>query len=971
LGCEFYFAPDGIKSKSKNTHLVLLCKNYTGWLNLLKLNRFASEVGFYYKPRIDFELLEKYKEGLIALTACIHGVVGRAILENQTETAISRLKKLKNIMNDDLYVEVQNHDIPEEHRVYKTLIEMAKKFDIKIVGTNDYHYANKEDAIVQDIMMCDGIKGYYNDSKRLKFSNNEFYIKSSEEMEENFKSEYLEVTYEIANKCNVEWLESKTLFPKIKDAEKKFDNIIKEKWDKYIKNNELCKNRKYHNRINKEIKIIKDAGLINYFLTVADFIKYAKEQNIPVGPSRGSVAGSLVAYLMNIHEIDPIEYRLMFTRFYNPGRAKSLPDIDIDFSAEKIPQMFEYVKEKYGYSNLSHIGTFTTYAPKGTLKAVCRILQVPFDDANKMTNLIPSKVKTLKEALRDSAIKKKYYQEDIYYGGQYKFKDLYDLAIKIEGRICHKGIHAAGVLISPVELDTLIPLRKDKKTDLLISDWDMEDVEKSGLIKFDFLKLDILDAINETHPKPIPMNDKKTFDFLAKDNCVGIFQLSSDVGSNIINQIKPQDIKDIAVSIAMNRPGVLNLGIDKKYFKRKNGEEYEDIPMFKDILKDTYGLIIYQEQVVRICMALGFDALTADTIRKAMGKKIPGLMTKVKPQFIEKALKHLDKETTEKLWDNIYEASEYLFNLSHAIGYAHISYYTAYLKCHYSIKYMCSLLNIAIHKPDKLQIYLEECRQKNIKILPPCVNESEGKFIVKNKSSGQKKEDLLKRLIFDVFDIAPTIRYGLLGVKGLGQEIINIISKNKYIDLMDFGRQTSITKGYLEILIKSGALDTFGYNKNTLLQNIDNIILAIKTYKKHFNSKTQPLFDYKINLNLPEYKELSIEKLSELEYETLNCYIQHNPLEGYYELIEKQTSIKLEDKSPIQLAGYVQSYVDTLTKKGKPYIRLDLYTPQRIWKVFFFGETYEAIDFIKKNKIIWVFGTYNRGSLIVKNWGNL
>lgn len=978
IGIESYFAQDGIENKGENFHLVLLCKNYQGWKNLLKMVRISSVDGFYYHPRIDIALLSKYHEGLIALSGCLGGIISKPLIKGEYAIAAANIQAFKNMFGDDFYLEIQNHGTPEDIKIFNKILEINKEYNIKMVATNDFHYAKKEDSITQDILLCEGIKTTFNSEKRMRLYKDGFYIKTREEMYSDVKNlsdnvdninidNILDNTIEISDKCILEFPSKKIFLPKIENSEFKFDSLVKKGKDKYKHLFESTTD--YQKRLDYEVEVIKEANLVNYFLTVHDFISFAKQNNIMVGPGRGSVGGCLIGFLLGIHMIDPIKYNLMFSRFYNQGRVGSLPDIDIDFGSSDIETVLKYLEEKYGYNNVAHIGTLTTYAPRGAFKAVCRVMNIPYNESNQMVELIDKKSKTLKEALELSdTLKNKYEYEDAFYAGNLKFRDIYDYALKIEGHISHKGIHAAGIIISSIPLDEILPLRKEKRSNLLVTCWDMHDVEDNGLIKYDFLKVDVLDALKETlSHKNIPYNNledipidnnstevNKLYDLLSNTNNVGIFQLSGNMGVDITNKLKPKEMKDIAVAIALNRPGCINLGLHTKYIMRKNGDEdnYNPYKIFDDILKDTQGLMIYQEQVIQMCIALGFTPEEADTVRKIMGKKKPELLDKVKPDFFDKCInKNISEKQTEELWDHILESSSYLFNLSHSVGYGHITYYTAFFKANYPLEYMCALLNTSINDIEKLNIYLEECRNLGIEITQPIVGYSNNNFSIKDGK----------------------IIYGLLGIKGLGNEVIKILTEHdNYEDISDFCNKTKISKGYLEALIKAGALDHFGYNRATLLENIDKIVNVIAARKKHLKKKMIPLFDYGMQIKINEVEDYPVEKLAEMEYELLNTYLKYNPLEKYRKWIIKNipNHDNLIDGEYTKVAGYVQEWEIRKTKNGKDYANIKLYSPERIWRILIFSqELPQCISKLEDYKMLWFDGKYQNNAIITKNCG--
>jgi len=1248
IGAEMYFAANGIESKDHNTHIVLLCKNFQGWQNLLKMIQISSVDGFYYKPRIDFDILRKYSKGLIVLTGCMNGIISHYLLNKHHDIAVRHLTLLKDIFHCNLYIEIQNHNTKEDVEVVRELVKLSKELKIKMVATNDFHYAKKEDSIIQDILMCSGRKQGFFASDRKKMGDDSFYIKSYDEMYDTmvnlFKKVYegaggnhktiikklLANSLAIADKCNVKYPDYKIRIAPIHNSVEIFDNLINSAMNNKFKY--LFSDDRYIERVKEEVEIIKEAGLVEYFLIVHDFINYAKTHGISVGAGRGSVGGCLVGYLLGIHTVDPIRYNLLFSRFYNQGRKGSLPDIDIDFGSSDIVPMLKYIENKYGYNKVAHIGTMTTYAPRGAFKAICRVMQVPYQEANSMVDLIDKKSKNLTEALElNPSLKDKYINERTLYSGSLMFKELYDYAIKIEGKISHKGIHAAGIVISPFDLNEMVPLRKEKTSNLLVTCWDMEDIEANGFIKYDFLKIDILDALKYVFQydvlyksiDDIPVDDgsiesKKAYELLSTTNNVGIFQLSGGMGVKIANSLRPEKMEDIAVAITLNRPGCINLDLHTKYIKRKNDEENAvcDFSILEDVLKDTQMLMIYQEQIIKTCIKIGFTSQEADTVRKIMGKKKPELLEKVKPEFFDKAQSNTNLTVVQigELWNHIYESSGYMFNKcidgdcyinnekhnpkytigemyylknnkiphngkkysmscrykrlgygyakniidgkifidkikdiyyqgkkdvyliilengksitttinhkfpivdngfktveelqvgdklycigeyqktnsiysfsnqkqickgktysntksgfpdgednpgyidgeytkfcetknriehvnvcqlcgnehnrlehhhndgdrnnnnfenisklcpschkkehyklgrkkkwskglssevssivsikhigtkdvydiemenephnlfvngiatcnSHAVGYAHISYYTAFMKANYPIEYMCSLLNTCLTDVDKLNIYLEECRNMGIEILSPSVTKSKPMFsIYENK-----------------------IVYGLLGIKGLGKEAIESLLKNQsYVNFSDFCEKTRLNKNYIEVLAKAGALDDFEYNRATIISNSQTIVNSLNTIKKHESKKISPLFSYNVKIPIKECLEYDDRTLAEMEYSVINSYISTDPLVKYREWIKDK--IKLPEEIPfnypIKVAGYIQSIEYKTTKNDKPYVDIKLYAPERTWRILVFSQELETSRFIIDTyKVIWVDGIYKESGLI-------
>jgi len=886
VGYEGYFCPDRRLKDSANRHtfhFILLAKNKDGFKNLLKIASEASTGGFYYKPRIDLPLLQKYNNGLICTTACMASMFNQLLLSNNIDAAKEHLLCLQEIFKENLYVEVQDHGIPEQRIILRESVKCAAELNIPLVGTNDYHYVYAEDSHYQDILFCDQMKTELDNPDRLKL-NQHFYIKTREEMElTEIPKAALDNTLVIAEQCDLTLGKSKYVFPSFENAEDKFNRMIEDGiQDRF----EFLPNEEYSLRLDEELKVIKEANLVGYFLTVADYIQWAKNNGVTVGPGRGSVAGSLVAYVLKIHDVDPIKYKLLFSRFYNSGRKSSLPDIDTDFAESDIGKVVQYIVERYGSDKVASIGTFQKVAGRGAIKLVCRVNKIPFDLANQYSALVDSKKhKSLSEAFESHEFKQRYEQDE-------QFKQIVDDAQRVEDTAVSQGVHAAGIVVSDSPLQELIPIRKDKNTDLYVTSWDMEDVEATGLVKFDFLSLSTLDVIKQTidisgincHYLDLPLDDEKAFDLISNSNNIGIFQLSSTGISSLANKMQVKSIEDIAKVVALYRPGPLESGLDKVYLLRRFGEESVEYlhEKCKPALESTLGVLIFQEQVTRLCMDLAsFSEEEADELRKMMGKKLiekeggKAKMKKIGNSFIKRCSENgIDKDVAEEIWEQMNKFAGYGFNLSHATSYGLLTYYTAYLKAHYPIEFMTACLNTSIGKTDKLKSFLTECKNMGIEIIPPRYNHS-GEFTCKDGK----------------------ILFGLGAIKGLGASACEKIS-GTYTDFVSFCLKLRPETDVLIALIEAGALDGLGYSRKSMLETAEFLMKEIRTYSSKKNPNQKSLFSTKFDFKIPKLPEYSDTELSVMEFDRIGTYLRLNPLLKFQDFAEQFTVIPDDNAIP-------------------------------------------------------------------------
>lgn len=926
LGIEAYCVENYNKEQGRY-HITLLCKDLKGWKNLLALHKLSYD-NFYYKQRISFEDLIEHKEGLVVLSGCPSGILSKHLITKDMKKAESNLLLFQKEFKDDFYIEIMFHHLDFQEELNHNLRQLAFKHKIKTVATNDCHYCKKEDHDFQNYLTCDFLKTTIHEERHIGLTVPEFYIKKRDEMMG--IEEEKDATLEIADKCDITFGKKKFLLPKVENQEETFVKLINEGIDQ----RKVPRNEIYLSRLREEYKVIQESDLMGYFLLVQDYIQYARDNGVIVGPGRGSVGGCLIGYLIGIHDVDPIKHKLLFSRFYNSGRKDSLPDIDTDFPEKQIDLIRQYVKEKYGENKVCHIGTHTYLHDKSALKLVCRVLGVDFSTANHYSSIVKDDKQTKQLILNDPA-----------------FKNIYEKSQKFLNLAIHSSIHAAGIVISPVNLATKVPLRINKDNGLYVSDWDMKDVEDIGLVKFDFLSLNTLDVISETLDnvniklKDIPTDDEETFETISTTNNVGIFQLSSDGISGIANALEVESIDDIAAVVALYRPGTIASGLHNEYVERKHGRssiEY-DHPLLETVLSDTYGLMIYQEQVTKTAMVLAnFDETEADLLRKAIGKKIPELMKQQKEKFIDGCVNNnITKDLAKHIWDKIDKCSGYLFNRSHSVGYGYITYYTAYLKTHYPLEFMSALLNNNYSDNKKLYTYLKECDSMGIDVVPPSVTMGSENFVPKEGK----------------------IIFGLMGINGLGQKTAEEVYKQKYKSFEDFCLKFKPKSSTLVCLIEAGAFDEFGYKRNQLLQSVNYISELIKNNKKNFNPKAKSLLKVKNKFEIPDIEELPVETLANKEHNRLNAYLVNNPLK------EKQLATPDELEGFVFIEGYVISVEEYITKKSKQSMCfLQVATNLGEIKALIFPKLYiEKQHIIRQATYIAIEGNYKDNSLLCTN----
>ena len=925
LGCEVYVAPGSRFDREAGSgddryyHLVLLAENNQGYSNLMKIVSKGFVEGFYYKPRVDLSLLEKYHEGIIALSACLAGEVARFLTRGMYEDAKKAALRYQDIFGKgNFFLELQDHGIPEQQNVNQQLLKMHRETGIELVATNDVHYTLAEDAQPHDVLLCLQTGKKLADEDRMRYEGGQYYVKSSEEMERLFPyaPEALENTHKIAQRCHVEIEFGVTKLPK-------FD--VPEGYTSWEYLNELCfrgleeryqpVTEELKERLNYELSTIRNMGYVDYFLIVWDFIKYARDHDIMVGPGRGSAAGSLVAYTLGITQLDPIRYDLLFERFLNPERV-SMPDIDVDFCFERRQEVIDYVRRKYGDDCVVQIVTFGTLAARGVIRDVGRVMDLPYAQVDTIAKMIPQELNiTIDKALQMNPELKKVYED------QKEIHDLIDTAKRLEGLPRHTSMHAAGVVISQKDVSEYVPLSRASDGSI-VTQFTMTTLEELGLLKMDFLGLRTLTVIqNAVHlieqdagvkldMQHIDYNDKKVLDSLGTGRSDGVFQLESAGMKNFMKELKPQSLEDVIAGISLYRPGPMDF--IPQYIRGKNRPDTikYDCPQLESILKPTYGCIVYQEQVMQIVRNLaGYTLGRSDLVRRAMSKKKAAVMEKERQNFVygneEEGVpgciaNGISEQTANKIYDDMIDFAKYAFNKSHAAAYAVVSYQTAFLKYYYPVEFMAALMTSVIEMPTKVAEYIQVCRQMNIKILPPDVNRGAYGFSVDNGA----------------------IRYGLSAIKSVGRPVINALVeerevKGEYRSLKDFIERLTgtVNKRAIENFIKAGALDCLEGNRRQKMLVYSQIVDSIAQEKKNSFAGQMSLFDLvsdeekkEYEIRMPDVEEYDKEMILAFEKDVLGIYLSGHPLERYRNIMEKMISAKTTDFQPDEESGIPKVY---------------------------------------------------------------
>ena len=940
IGIEIYVAPrtrfDKTPLDNKGlSHLILLAENQEGYRNLCKLASIAQLEGFYYRPRIDKQVLRENSSGLIGMTACLHGEVPRRIQDGALELADAAAQEYLEIFGENnFFLEVQNNGIDIQERVNAALLDMSQRLSIPLVASNDCHYLDREDVRAHDVLLCIQTGKTIQDSNRLQFRTDQLYFKPKEEMHEFFSSYpgALSNTVDIARRCNLEFDFKTYHFPKFDTGSEQsvddvFDEKVREGFGRILKR---IKSRDpqidesvYRARLEYEIETIKQMGFAGYFLIVADFILHAKETGIPVGPGRGSAAGSLVAYSLGITDLDPISHGLIFERFLNPAR-KSMPDIDVDFCIDGREDVYKYVAEKYGGGDyVAQIITFGKLKTRAVIRDVGRALDIPLREVDAIAKMVPDVLNiSLDGALQQEPRLAELAEKDP------NVADLIRVCRVLEGLPRHASTHAAGVVIADRPLVDYLPLYKGKKGEV-VTQFDMKIVEKIGLVKFDFLglrnltviakTLDLIRRQGQTPPdlEQIELSDPPTYALLSAGDTTGVFQLESSGMKDLLVRLRPETFEDIIALVALYRPGPMESGMIDDYVARKHGKKSVKylIPELEPILKETYGVIVYQEQVMKIAGRLAnYSMAKADDLRKAMGKKIPAIMAEHRQGFIQGAVaNNIPEKSAGNLFDLIEKFGGYGFNKSHSAAYALIAYQTAYLKTHYPVEFMASLLTSEMHSTDGVVKFIAECRHHNIPILPPDINQSGVEFTVDGSQ----------------------IRFGLVAVKNVGESAIESIiacrAEGPFISLFDFCERVDlkkVNKRVIESLIKCGAFDVTGAKRSQMMAAVESALEYGQRVQKERNDPQMGLFgsdDNQPGINapsLPEIGEWDEKQFLTFEKESLGFYLTGHPLTRYEDLLEKFTnadaiSIKeLRDGGVVRIGGLIKSIKTIHTKKG-------------------------------------------------------
>jgi len=969
------------KTKKKNYyHLLLLAKNIEGYKNLIKLTTYAHLEGYYYKPRIDKELLKKYHKGIIVCSGCLNGVLNAHIVNGEIDKARKEALWYKELFGEDFYIEIQNHNLPEDEMILKWAPEIAKEFDIKLVATNDVHYIKKEHALAHNVYL--NIKSASNgvqniDITNLRYRSDQLYYKTTEEMNQVFKDfpEAIANTLAIADQCDLAF-ETKIFMPEFKippeSKAKNLDEYLREQTYKglAVRYNEITE--EIRQRAEYELEVICRMNFSGYFLIVADFVNAARKMGVRVGPGRGSAAGSIVAYALGITNIDPLKYGLLFERFLNPDRV-TLPDIDIDFSDDKREKVIEYVKKTYGENSVAQIITFGKLSSRAVLKDVGRILGIPHQEINKITARIPvvlGKVTPLSEALELPDLVELKNTED------QQYKKLIEYSLLLEGLYRHTSVHAAGVVIAPGDVSDYVPLYVQKvegtEQGEIVTQYSMNDLESAGLVKMDFLGLRTLSIIDETLDAieknygikididKINFDDPKTFELFSQGKTLGVFQFESSGMQEYLRQLKPTNLLELSDMNALYRPGPLqNI---PEYIDRKHGRKKIDYlhPLMENSLKDTYGIIVYQEQVMQLARDIaGFTLAQADILRRAMGKKKQDVMMKLKPEFIEGAYRTngIDRKLAEEIFDLIEKFANYGFNKSHSLAYAILAYQTAYLKAHYTAEFIAANLNAEINNPKQIPKLIEEARSFGIEILPPDVNRSYSKFIALDNK---------------------TILFGLAGIKNVGtrveESIVQARNEKPFTSFFDFVSRVDtkvINRKVLEALICTGAFDMVENGRRApLFQAIDTALEYAKKLQDSMHNANSFLFGslqaqekFFSEPKLPEVEEWNLRQRLQKEKEFLNFYLSGHPLERYRNIIKDLASVdlgdldKIENGVNIRLFGILSEIDVKMDRNRKKFAFAELEDFYGKAEVVVWSETYQQFYYyLQKDSIVYISG---------------
>ncbi len=988
IGCEVYVAPGSRFDKkgqqdNKYNHLVLLAENNTGYHNLMKLVSRGFTEGFYYKPRVDMEVLREYHEGIIALSACLAGIVPEYIQKGLYEDAKCKALELEEIFGKgNFFLELQDHGISAQRMVNQSLLRMSQETGIELVATNDIHYTYAEDEKPHDILLCIQTGKKVSDEDRMRYEGGQYYIKSEVEMRRLFPyaKQACDNTQKIAERCHVDIEFGKYKLPEfpVPEGYDAWSYLNKLTWDglsrRYDHPDDTLKER-----LEYELSTIKNMGFVDYFLIVWDFIHYAKSQGIAVGPGRGSAAGSLVSYCLEITDLDPLKYSLLFERFLNPNRV-TMPDIDVDFCFERRQEVIDYVVEKYGKDRVVQIVTFGTMAARGVIRDVGRVLDLPYAQVDSVAKMVPSELNiTIESALRKNPELKKIYDTDPV------IHELIDMSKRLEGLPRHTSTHAAGVVISPKAVDEFVPLSRGVD-DCVTTQFTMTTLEELGLLKMDFLGLRTLTVIqnavkliNRHREEPLNINhidydDAKVYEMIASGKTEGVFQLESAGMKSFMKELKPSSLEDIIAGISLYRPGPMDF--IPKYIKGKQNQAsiVYDCPELEEILAPTYGCIVYQEQVMQIVMKLaGYDLGRSDLVRRAMSKKKADVMAKEREYFVygNKELnvpgciaRGIDERVANKIFDDMTDFAKYAFNKSHAAAYTIVSYQTAWLKYYYPVEFMAALMTSVIDFPNKVAEYIMECRKMDVQILPPDINEGERDFSV---SDGN-------------------IRYALSAIKSVGRSVIDGIVKEReahgiFVSLKDFIERMlgkDVNKRTVESFIKSGAMDSLHATRRQLMMVYAQVMDQVTQERKKSMTGQLSLFDFvsdedkaEFDVHYPKVGEYDKELKLAFEKEVLGIYISGHPLEEYEKLLLKNVtavttdfyvddetgSTRVRDNQNVIIGGMITSKTVKVTKNNKLMAFISLEDLVGVVEVIVFPNDYERHQkYLEEDQKVYIRG---------------
>lgn len=980
IGCEVYLTPGSRFDKKKRSesqlhHLVLLCKDLTGYRNLLKLCSLAHLEGYHYKPRIDLDLLSRHKEGLIALSGCLAGEIPQYLLQNKPEEALSAAKRYQSMFGGDFYIEIQDHGLLEQKRIMDGLIALSKQTGVKLVATNDVHYISREDAQLQDILLCIGTGKTIEDENRLRFQSDQLYLKSPDEMMELFAyvPEAVHATVEIAQKCHLNLEESKAVLPKYKplpEGVSSFEYLkqlclkgLKQRYGKELSNPERAAALK--ERLAFELKTIQSMGFSDYFLIVWDFMQFAHEQGIMTGPGRGSAASSLVAYVLNITNVDPLKHGLLFERFLNPERV-SMPDIDIDFNDQRRDEVIRYVAEKYGHEHTAQIITFGTMAARAAVRDVGRVLELPYHEVDKTAKLIPNRPgMTIERALQLEPELKEWCKQNE------NAKKLIQMARKVEGMPRHASTHAAGVVISEDPLTDYVPLQEGSDQ-IPLTQYSMEHLEQIGLLKMDFLGLRTLSIIERTLEwikrmtgrqvdiHQLNYDDPATYELMSSGNTTGVFQLESAGMRKVLQELKPSNFEDIVSVLALYRPGPMEF--IPQYIKAKHRLKKVEYPhpALKDILEETYGIIVYQEQIMQIAAKMaGFSLGEADLLRRAVSKKDREILNQERKHFVSGCVKQgYAEEDANKVYDVIVRFADYGFAKAHATAYGMLAYQTAYLKANYPAPFMASMLTAVLGNQQKTAEYVDECRRMGIDVLPPDINESDASFTPVRKPDSQSH----------------AIRVGLGAVKNIGAAAIDSIMKERreerFRDLSDFCRRVDLHacgKKGIESLIMAGALDSLPGHRAQKMAMLDEVIERSLEWKQEREDLQIHLFGLTEQINweveYPDVPPMDDREILLHEKELLGMYLSGHPLDYYEEKLKTLPLTPIHqlpeyaEYTYVVAAGMIVSCKPVVTKKGRQMGFAEVEDRVGKVEVVIFPDVWQASRvLLHEGSLIWLRG---------------